>query len=59
MEPEEIIKNIDQVCQQSFDVLHQLNDEKRVITLKYIKDLEEKKIIEIKNALQALSINHN
>ena len=59
MEPEEIIKTIDQAYQQAIEALQQLDTEKRLLVADYIKNLEEKKIAEIRNALQSLPVNHH
>lgn len=59
MESEVIIKNIDQAYQQVIDILQQLDTEKRSLVARYIKELEEKKIIEIRNALQSLPTNNH
>lgn len=58
MDPAEIVKTIDQAYQQAIEALQQLDTEKRLLVAQYIKDLEEKKIVEIKHALQVLSAHH-
>ena len=55
MEPDEIIKNIEQAYDAAIVELNSLDEKKRMIIKQYIKSLEEKKIQEIKDQLNALS----
>lgn len=55
MEPDEIIKNIEQAYDAAIVELNSLDEKKRMIIKQYIKSLEEKKIQEIKDQLNVLS----
>jgi hypothetical protein len=58
MNPEEIVASIEQAYQKALLDIQNLDAEKRAIIAGYIKELEQKKITEIKQALHALSVNH-
>lgn len=57
MNPEEIIQNIEKVYNDAIANLSLLDNERKKIIAQYIKDLENKKIEQIKQELY--SINHN
>ena len=55
MDPEEIIKKIEQAYESAISELNLLDKEKREIISRYIKELEARKIEEIRDQLRALS----
>jgi hypothetical protein len=57
MNPEEIIQNIEKAYNDAIANLSLLDNERKKIIAQYIKDLENKKIEQIKQELY--SINHN
>lgn len=57
MNPEEIIQNIEKAYNDAITNLSLLDNERKKIIAQYIKDLERKKIEQIKQELY--SINHN
>lgn len=54
MNPEEIVLSIEQQYQHIARQIDQLDQEKKAIIKNYIKELEHKKITEIKQTLQTL-----
>jgi phosphoribosylcarboxyaminoimidazole (NCAIR) mutase len=59
MNPEDVIKNIENAYNAALKELSLLDAEKRQIITQYIKDLEQKKITEIKQELTAISLKKN
>ncbi len=59
MKPEEIVTAINQAYEQAINAVQELDTEKRAIIAQYIKELEEKKIAEIRQALASLPVTHN
>lgn len=59
MDPDEIIKKIEQAYNTATTQLAALDNEKRQIVAQYIKNLEAKKIEEIKKELQSLSVSQD
>ncbi len=59
MEPDELIKKIEQAYETAMANLVALDEEKRQIIAQYIKILEARKIDEIKKELQALAAGQN
>jgi mRNA-degrading endonuclease RelE of RelBE toxin-antitoxin system len=57
MDPDEIIKKIEQAYESAIKELELLDKEKRGIIAHYIKELEARKIEEIRGQLRALSSN--
>lgn len=55
MDPDEIIKKIEQAYESAISELNLLDKEKREIISRYIKELEARKIEEIRDQLRALS----
>lgn len=59
MKLEEIVTAINQAYEQAINAVQELDTEKRAIIAQYIKELEEKKIAEIRQALAALPVKHH
>ncbi|MBP9789247.1 MAG: hypothetical protein KBD57_01790 [Bacteroidia bacterium] len=59
MDPDEIIKKIEQAYNTATTQLAALDNEKRQIIAQYIKNLEAKKIEEIKKELQSLLVSQD
>ncbi|HQV65049.1 MAG TPA: hypothetical protein PKZ56_02370 [Candidatus Paceibacterota bacterium] len=57
MDPDEIIKKIEQAYESAIKELDLLDKEKRGIIAGYIKELEARKIEEIREQLRVLSSN--
>ena len=57
MDPDEIIKKIEQAYESAIKELDLLDKEKRGIIARYIKELEARKIEEIREQLRVLSSN--
>lgn len=57
MDPDEIIKKIEQAYESAISELNLLDKEKREIISRYIKELEARKIEEIREQLRVLSSN--
>lgn len=59
MDPDEIIKKIEQAYESAIKELDLLDKEKRGIIARYIKELEARKIEEIKKELQSLLVSQD
>lgn len=59
MDPNEIIEQIEQAYATAFGKLAALDEAKQQIIAQYIKDLETKKIEDIRNELQKLAAGQN
>lgn len=59
MNPEEIIQNIEKAYNDAIANLSLLDNERKKIIAQYIKDLENKKIEQIKQELYSITHNTN